>query len=29
MIQASVSLEDKNILLALKLNQLTGKLAEK
>ena len=29
MIQASVSLEDKNILLLLKLNQLTGKLAEK
>ena len=29
MIQASVSLEDKKILLALKLNQLTGKLAEK
>ena len=29
MIQASVSLEDKNILLAIKLNQLTGKPAEK
>ena len=29
LIEASVSLEEKNILLALKLNRLTGKLAEK